>query len=190
MKKNVKIIFSLVFITSVCAALLAFVYEKTLNPIKNAEDDLYLEMITDVLPLDFDNNPYAEKIVLRGDNKREFLELYPAKKGEKIVGVAVKTYSKKGYGGQLNLIVGFFVDGRINKFKLLSNKETPGLGTKVEEDKFMGALNGFNPRYGDLRVTQDGGDIDAVSAATISSRAVLEAIEKAYSVYQTYKGEH
>lgn len=187
MKQLIKMSFVLVAICASCAAVLAFTYEKTLEPIKRANDKLQLEAIRDVIPQEFNNNPFEEKFTIKGSKKRETFELYPAKKNGEIVGVAIKTYSNRGFGGKIEMIAGFYVDGRINKFKLISHKETPGLGTKVMEPKFMHQMEGFNPRYGTLKVRQDGGDVDAVTAATISSRAVLSAIDKAYRAYDNYK---
>lgn len=177
-------IFVLVLVCAVCAGFLAWTHQMTLAPIAKAKDNMQLEAIAEVIDGDFDNNPFEEKIILKGSKKRESFEFYPAKKDGKYIGVALKTYSNRGFGGRIEMIVGFFVDGRINKFKLISHKETPGLGTKVMEDKFMHQLEDFNPRYGVLKVRQDGGDVDAVTAATISSRAVLSGIQKAFNAYE------
>ncbi len=187
MIQYIKFSLSLIVISCVCAAILGFTYQKTLEPIKQSKNKAQLQAISKVLPYEFDNNPFAEKIIIKGQNKREKFELYPATKDGQFVGVAVKSHSKSGFGGNVEIIVGFYMDGRINKFELISHKETPGLGTKITEDKFMSQLQGFNPRYGSLKVRQDGGDVDAVTAATISSRAALNAIEKAYNGYQKYK---
>ncbi len=187
MKNFLKMSLPLIIISCLCAGILGYTFQITKEPIKEAKNKAQLHAIAEVIPEEFDNNPFAEKLLIRGDNKRDILELYPATKEGQFVGVAIKTTSQSGFGGKIELIVGFYMDGRINKFKLISHKETPGLGTKVEDTKFMTQLNGFNPRYGVLKVRQDGGDVDAVTAATISSRAVLEAIDKAYNKYQKYK---
>ena len=83
-------------------------------------------------------------------------------------------------------MVGFTLDGSISGYKLIDHKETPGLGTKVADKAFAGQFKGLNPDKVDFRVKKDGGDIDAVTAATISSRAVIDAIQRAYDAYTTF----
>ena len=83
-------------------------------------------------------------------------------------------------------MVGFMLDGSISGYKLIDHKETPGLGTKVADEAFAGQFKGLNPDKVDFRVKKDGGDIDAVTAATISSRAVIDAIQRAYDAYTTF----
>lgn len=134
------------------------------------------------MPPDYDNNPYQDRITLSGSN----IELYPARQGSKITSVAMKTYSDNAFSGRLELIVGFLLNGTITDYKVISHKETPGLGSKITEEKFARQLRGFNIEKQNLKVRQDNGDIDAVTSATISSRAVLDAIRRAYDSYNKF----
>ena len=107
-----------------------------------------------------------------------------AEKNNKLVGVAVKTYSDKGYGGDISIMVGISPDGSIINTAVMSQKETPGLGTKMKEPKFKDQFKGKNPGSYILKVKKDGGNVDAITAATISSRAYCEAIEKAFNAFK------
>ena len=98
----------------------------------------------------------------------------------------MKTYSDNAFSGRLELIVGFLLNGTITDYKVISHKETPGLGSKITKEKFARQLRGFNIEKQNLKVRQDNGDIDAVTSATISSRAVLDAIRRAYDSYNKF----
>ena len=112
--------------------------------------------------------------------------MYPARQNGVLNSVAIKTYTNTGSGGRIELMAGFNVDGSIKNFKVISGNETPGLGTKVDEPRFKEQFHGFYPGRQVLKVRQDGGDIDAVTAATISSRAVLKALERAYDAFRNF----
>lgn len=177
---------TLVVICFVSAFILGYVHNKTLEPIKQAKDHQELDAIAQVVN-EFDNNPFTEKMVIMTKNKKHKLSMYPARKNGRLNSVAIKTYSNTGFGGKIELIAGFNVDGSIKSFKVISSNETPGLGSKVDEPKFKTQLEGFNPRRQILKVRQDGGDVDAVTAATISSRAVLRAIDRAFDAFSNFK---
>ena len=172
-------ILAMTIVAGLSALILSISCKITQEPIKKAQDAKKLEAIQAVLPPDYDNNPYQERLTISGSN----IELYPARQGTKITSVAMKTYSNNAFSGQLELIVGFLLDGTITDYKIISHKETPGLGSKVTEEKFARQLRGFNITKQKLKVRQDDGDIDAVTSATISSRAVLDAIQRAYDNY-------
>lgn len=102
------------------------------------------------------------------------------------IGAAVET-SASGFGGNLTVLVGFDTEGNIIDYSLLSHAETPGLGSKAA-DWFKkggkGDITGKNPGEKALTVSKDGGDIDAITASTITSRAFLLAVNNAYKVYK------
>ena len=108
----------------------------------------------------------------------------------KAVGYAVESISKNGFGGAIRLMVGFDTKGTIININVLEQKETPGLGTKMaEEDNVLHAsLVGKNAGEVNLTVKKDGGDIDALTAATISSRAYAEAVAIAYEAFEVACG--
>lgn len=180
-------IFVLVTVSGLSAIILGLANKYTIRPIQDAKDNRELKAITEVLPGEFDNNPFLDRFTIKSEEGDDNLELYIARKDNKVSSVAIKTYTNKAFGGRIEMIVGFFLDGSINKFKITEHKETPGLGTKVMDEKFSKQLEEFNPRYHIMKVKQDGGEVDAVTAATISSRAVLDAIQRAYDRFSILK---
>lgn len=176
---------SLTLIALVSSALLGFVYEMTKEPIALSNLNKKLSAIKQVVP-DFTNNPNDEMFLLptgEGDS----LEVYPAKKDNEIIGYAVNTYTNRGFSGNIKLMAGFRPDGSIINISVLEHKETPGLGTKMTDPGFKDQFNDKNPSEFELRVKKDGGPVDAITAATISSRAFCDAVQRAYNTLQ--KGE-
>jgi len=172
-------ILSLTLIALGASAALGFVYEVTKQPIERTKLNKKLEAIKAVVP-SFDNNPDQEMFRLptgEGDS----LEIFPARKGNEIIGYAVRTSTQKGFSGYIGIMVGFSPDGTIINTNVLDQKETPGLGTKMTEPAFKDQFNGKNPAVFKMKVKKDGGEVDAITAATISSRAFCDALERAYN---------
>lgn len=163
------------------AVLLTLVHEVTKQPIKEAQNRLIAESIKEVISTEFDNDPFAEKITVRRGNAR--YTLYPARNKGYVTSIVMQSSSNKGFSGRIDIIVGFLLDGTISGYKLIAHKETPGLGSRIGEEAFQKNVIGHNPALESFRVRQDGGEIDAVTGATISSRALLDAIKKAYQGY-------
>lgn len=153
---------------------------------KKAGEAKELEAVAEVIYGGFDNDPFQEKTYINTANGKERLVLFPARRNGTISGVAIKTSTNKGFGGKMELIVGFFLDGTVSGYKVIHSNETPGLGTKVSEPRFKEQFAGIRPKKHLFKVKQDGGEIDAVTAATISSRAVIDAIQKAYDAYNKF----
>jgi len=175
-------VLSLTVISFCAAACLGFVYELTKEPIALSALNKKLEAIRQVVP-EFNNNPNSEMYRLptgEGDS----LDIYPAKNEGEIVGYAVNTYSKNGFSGNISLMAGFRTDGTIINITILGQKETPGLGTKMAEPDFKNQFNDKNPAEFVLKVRKDGGAVDAITAATISSRAFCDAVQRAYNTLQ------
>jgi Na+-translocating ferredoxin:NAD+ oxidoreductase subunit G len=175
-------VLSLSLISLVAAACLGFVYEFTMEPIEISRLNKKVEAIKQVVP-EFNNNPYNEMFRLptgEGDS----LDVFPAKKDDVLVGYAVTTYTKKGFSGNITLMAGFKPDGTIVNITVLEHKETPGLGTKMAEPKFKDQFMDKNPSEFSLSVKKDGGPVDAITAATISSRAFCDALQRASNTLQ------
>lgn len=177
---------SLFIISLSVGLLLSQVYKITAEPIAAAKALKLENAIKEVVP-EFDNNPAQESFqieVAPGDS----LLVYPAKKGNEIVGFAVNTASKNGFSGDIQLIVGFDTQSQVINYSILAHAETPGLGSKMDEwfkdaNKPQQNIIGRDLSKGDLSVSNDGGEIDAITASTITSRAFLEAVNKAYAAY-------
>lgn len=178
---------SLFIISLTVGLLLSQVHKITAEPIAAAKVLKLENAIKEVVP-DFDNNPVEEsyKVPLAdGDS----LLVYPAKKDEKIVGFAVNSFSRNGFSGDIQLIAGFDTEANIVNYSVLSHAETPGLGSKMGDwfkdvSKPSQNIIGRNLAEGALAVTNDGGQIDAITASTITSRAFLEAVNKAFEAYK------
>ena len=108
---------------------------------------------------------------------------YQARREGRVAAVALEGRSSNGYGGEIVLMVGLDTSGKLVGYQKLVASETPGLGTKITEDSFLGQLRGraFNANW---QVRKDGGEIDAITAATISSRAALECVRDAIEKYE------
>ncbi len=173
---------SLTLIALAASACLGFVYELTKKPIETSVLNKKLKAIKEVVP-EFNNNPDNEMFRLptgEGDS----LDIYPAKNDDILVGYAINTYSNNGFSGEIRLMAGFRPDGTILKITVLEHKETPGLGTKMAEPSFKDQFNDKNPSDFILKVEKDGGPVDAITAATISSRAFCDAVQRAYITLQ------
>jgi len=169
-------------ITMVMVGILAVVNELTRDTIAATNAKTLSDAVSAVVP-GFDNDPIAEKRVETVDGVE--YTVYPATKGGEFLGAAVES-SALGFGGELSIIVGFDAEGKINDYSLLSHKETPGLGAKADvwfKKGAKGDITGKSPKDGELAVSKDGGQIDAITASTITSRAFLKAVNNAYKVY-------
>ncbi len=175
---------------------LGYVYELTKEPIakskaaklKNAigevtptfeSQDFYM-----VRPLGFDGEVKTAK-----DSAKYFLTFYDVKNGDEVIATAVKSYTDKAFSGRLWLMVGFLPDGTIFNSNVLEHKETPGLGDKtdIKVNDWNIQFKQKNPANYSLVVKKDGGDVDAITAATISSRAYCDAMKRAYDTFMEYK---
>lgn len=179
-KKLPSTFFNMVFVLTVIAVIsslaLGFTYSFTKDAIAQVEVKRTLKALGDVLP-EFNNNPNEEQYTLEGDPD---VTVYPAKKDGQPVGTAVKSYSDSGFSERIWIMVGFDAENKINGVSVLAHKETPGLGSKMAEPKFKNQFKGKDPASYQLKVKKDGGDVDAISAATISSRGFCEATQKAF----------
>ena len=120
---------SLTGICLVAGAILAGVNQFTAGPIAVAKATALEEAIKAVAP-EFDNKP-TEDVYMAVSSDGDSLKIYPAKKGGQVVGGAVESNTKKGFSGEIRVIVGFDMDGKILNYSVLQHAETPGLGAKI-----------------------------------------------------------
>lgn len=176
---------SLTIICLVAGAILAGVNMYTTGPIAASKAAALEAAIKAVTP-EFDNKP-SEDAYMAVTADGDSLKIYPATKGGEFVGAAVESNTKKGFSGEIKVIVGFDKEGKLLNYSVLQHAETPGLGAKMQEwfstDKNKQSVLGRCLAGGTLKVTKDGGDVDAITAATITSRAFLDAVNRAYSAF-------
>ena len=162
----INMLVSLLIVCLVSAGLLAGVYELTKADIALAEKNKQENALKGVLP-EFDT--------IKTDSING-APVFKAFKNGVYVGAATIT-SDLGFSDQIVVMVGIDNAKNIVNYEVLSQKETPGLGTKCV-DWFKEQINGKSIST-DFKVTKDGGDVDAITSATITSRAFLDAVKKA-----------
>lgn len=179
---------SLGVITIAAGALLGGMYTITKEPIEKAAGEQLTASIAEVTPA-FTNDPEEDKAEIEVGGKK--MTVYPAINDGKLVGAAVLGVSMAGFSGEVDVLCGFEADGTVKDFRVLSHAETPGLGAKMEtwfrDPTAARSVIGRNPGTVSFHVSKDtGGEVDAITAATISSRAFLEAMRDAYMAYRDY----
>jgi electron transport complex protein RnfG len=182
-------IIALAVITLGSGFILGLVNDWTLEPKAKAKLNQKISAIEQVLP-EFDNNPIDDIVSVKPERYTDSVEIYPAFKNQEFIGAAVTGYSDKGYSGLVKLMVGFKADGSIENIAVLEQKETPGLGTKMTNDSFLMQFRTKNPKTFNLEVSKDGGDVDAITGATISTRAFGASVQMAFDEFMIYKQAH
>ena len=168
----------------VCSALLGGVYALTAEPIAKTNADILKSSIGAVLPQGGELSD-AKAVEVGGQAS----EYYVSTSGSEVQAYAVKS-TVVGFGGPLTLMVGITPDGKVYNTSVLSHSETPGLGAKCTSDEhFYSQFKGLDPSEKILSVKKDGGDIDAITASTITSRAYSLAVKNAVEAFKTIKGE-
>ncbi len=173
---------TLMLVAAAASFTLAMVYNLTEEPIQRAREAARQEAIGNVLH-EFDSLKTVSVMPLSGSDSLQFNLAYNTA-GE-LIGVAVATYTAMGYSGRIRAMVGFNPDGTIIDVVHLEHAETPGLGDKIDKGKsdWSDQFKGFDPGVSTLKVRNDGGDIDGITAATITARAYCDAIDRAYRAF-------
>lgn len=187
-----KMVLSLGIITIAAGALLAGVYTMTTGKIRAAQAEAQVAAIKAVTP-PFDNNPVSDRVEITPPGENLPVVLFPVSRDGVFRGAAVETYSSLGFNGDIRLMVGFDDSGNITGYEVMSQAETPGLGAKMgdwfRDTKGNRSVIGRNPAVDDMRVAKDGGQIDGITAATITSRAFLDAVNRACKTLKIYRNE-
>ena len=206
---------TLVIVTGVAALTLGFIYRLTKEPIEQARLEKQMKAIRSVTG-NYRNNPVEESYEVFREKGKKFkhrkrhrerrhqedkvetkrldeiemvLSFFPVEleNGDQVT--AINVYSDNGYSGRIELIVGITQNGSINNIEVISHKETPGLGSKIKDKEFIDQFIGKTAEDLDMRVKKDGGGVDGISGATISSRAFCEAVKQALEAYKDVKNE-
>ena len=173
----------LTLISVIAAAALAYVNEITAGPIEENKARTLAEGINSVLGVS--DAQVQETKTVQDANGNDVI-IYATDKG-----VAVQAIDPNGFGGKLSVLVGFADEGSIKGYTVLEHAETPGLGAKAGlwfQKGEKGDIIGKNPgdaKYNNkgLTVSKDDGDVDAITASTITSRAFLRAVNVAFHAY-------
>lgn len=178
---------TLLLISAIAALSLGAVFNLTKEPIALARKAKQEAAIKSVLPA-FDELKITKIKSALEDDSLQFNQGFV---DGQLVGTAINTFTNKGFSGNIKLMVGLLPDGTINNISVLEHKETPGLGDKMQKSKspWSEQFNGKKSETFKLDVTKDGGQIDAITAATISSRAYVDAVKRAIATYKQNREE-
>jgi electron transport complex protein RnfG len=183
-------VMSLAIISFGASAILGGVYVLTKKPIEDAAELKKTNAIKEVLPQN-NNMKIGEAVEITLDSYSEKFIVYPAFENDKLIAAAVETFDNNGYGGQIKSMVGFDAEGNIVNYAILAMSETPGLGEKVtswfKTKRNNQDIRGKKPSEESFKVSKDGGEIDAITASTITSRAFLSSVKTAYNVFIEYQ---
>ena len=193
--KNIIVLF---VVALVSVAILAVLNQITLDPIAKAEADakaaVYKAVYSD-----------AAEVAEPEELQKRVDEYVPNEKGIKInaaleakdksgnqIGYVIDATSPNGYGGDVQIAIGITNEGEVTAFKVISASETPGLGAKAFDDEFASQFSGLKAdglSFSKTGANRDNNEIDAISGATITTTAVTEAVNEAFTFYSTLKGE-
>lgn len=167
-------------LASICFAAglaLSAVFEVTKEPIAY---QLKLEVIRSlkaVLPT-MEIDPDRDFVELQRPDVGEDVKVFQANENELVNGVAFQVRAPDGYSGNISIMMGVHADGSLGGIEILNHAETPGLGSLIIEDSWKDQFKGRSLDNTNFKVKKDGGDIDQITGATISPRAVSGAVEK------------
>lgn len=208
---GLRVVMTLTLVTGIAAMLLAVVDGLTREKIAEAQLAAKVAALSELLP-PFDGNPFQTGVELRHAaptagagggvaasfevndadtnpalcGKKAFC-VYEARKGDTIVGYGIETWTKRGYSGLIKLLVVVDPKGAIADIRTLEARETPGLGTKADEEPFRSQFRGEALGTFGFAVTKDDGDVEAITSATITSRAYATAIRDGLQALAAFK---
>ena len=182
--KGMKDVLILILIAVISGVALSGVYLGTRGRIAEAKLKELESSLGKVMP--FMKETYREvEFNYEGTN----YTLYEVSEKGKLLGAALKMVSPEGYAGDVTFLLGVDAEGAVTGFHILDSKETPGLGTKAADKAWWGQFLDKTLENFDFKVTKDGGDVDAITAATITSRAISDYVGKGLAVFRRFKAE-
>lgn len=187
MRDIVRLIVVLTVVCIIAAVALARVYEFTKEPIAEQRRLARLKAVEAVLP-EHENQPDQNTINVDLENGQRRM-VYLGLSGDNISGLAFEIKNSEGYGGEIVAMLGLNPNGAIQGVEILRNGETPGLGAKIANPEFRSQFKGKSLANTNFMLKKDGGDIDQVTGATISPRAIVKAIKDGLEFYKEYKNE-
>jgi electron transport complex protein RnfG len=177
-------------LTAVCfvaALALAQVHNITRQPIIHQKRLKVMRAVSAVLP-PFDNEPDKEVLYLFAESDTQGhkgpITFYLGREGGHLKGLAFKVSSKEGFGGNIEMMMGVTPDGEITGLEILSMAETPGLGARINSPEYKAVFK--HKALTDVKwaIKKDGGDIDQITGASISSRAVVVALKRGLELFK------
>jgi Na+-translocating ferredoxin:NAD+ oxidoreductase subunit G len=186
--------FNLLFFAVIGTAILAFTFSQTHELIVKSEETEKLKLIMQIVPRSlFDNDIMGDTLTIAASQDLGTdhpTTVYRARLQGKPSAVVLEAIAPDGYSGKIGLIIAIREDGALSGVRVVSHKETPGLGDYIEftKNRWISLFDGAShARYkeDDWKVRKDGGQFDYMAGATISPRAVIKAVHKALHYYET-----
>jgi len=184
---------NLLVFTIIGTTLLAFTFDQTRAPIAKSEEEEKLKLISQLLPSDlFDNNVARDVLTLKADpllGTSDDSTAFRARLKGQPSAVVLEAIAPDGYSGKISMLVAIKASGEIAGVRVVSHRETPGLGDYIDLGKSNWIKNfdgASNTRYKDpdWKVKKDGGQFDYMAGATITPRAVVKAVHKALQYFE------
>lgn len=176
-------------------AVVAFTYDRTAERIAHNEKAALLRSINELIPAErYDNDIFTDVIAERDEEllgSPDPVPVYRARKGGWPVAAVFAAVAPDGYNGSIKLLVGVNVDGTLAGVRVVSHRETPGLGDgiEVERSNWIRAFDGRSlqdPEEKHWKVRRDGGAFDQFTGATITPRAVVKAVYRVLLYYRLH----
>ncbi len=184
MKETLSLILALTLVSGLAGGLLALTDRVTREPIAQSRRAEMLDAIRRVLP-PYDNDPSVSTCAVT--DAGQAWTFYVARQDGRFAGAAFEAASDQGYSGRIRILVGVRADDTLNGLEILEQAETPGLGARIGEPDFLRQFAGRPVADTRWAVKKDGGDVDAITGATISPRAVVDALKRGLEVYRRHK---
>jgi electron transport complex protein RnfG len=188
----------LALFAAVGTTAVSFVHDNALPRIAAAQKSQLLGALHQFVPPEtHDNDIFSDTIEVRDQallGTSEALTVYRARKSNSPVALVLTAVAPDGYSGDINLLIGIHYDGSIAGVRVISHKETPGLGDRIEIDRSPW-IDGFagkslqSPAEEQWHVKKDGGQFDQFTGATITPRAVVKAVANTLRYYQLHRDE-
>jgi electron transport complex protein RnfG len=177
-------------------ALVSYTFDSTRERIAANERATLLRKLHRLIPSGrYDNILIDDAIAVRNENllgSSNPVMVYRARKDGKPVALVIAAIAPDGYSGSIKLLVGINTDGTLSGVRAIAHRETPGLGDGIEEER-SDWIHGFtgasleNPPLDRWKVRKDGGDFDQLTGATITPRAVVQAVRNALLYYRQHQ---
>lgn len=181
--------FRLGVFAALCGTVLAVIFGLTRHRIESAAMQAQIAALHALVPASLYDNSLLESTLTLSDAEGHPVVAYRATRNGRLVRVIFEATSARGYSGPIDLLVAFDADGTLRHTRVVRHRETPGLGDVIESDKSRWIQQFFDAPPAQLwKLTTDGGSFDAVTGATVSSRAVVDALEKAHWIFHEHRG--
>lgn len=182
MMESLKLGGILLLITTICSGLLGFVNSQTAPVIKAGKELTQQEAVKNLLP-------EAENVIeIKDIAEEKITTVFVTYREDAYTGSVVKVYPE-GYGGSIELLVGVEASGEVSGIQILSHQETPGLGANMLEEDFKGQFQGKMAPLSVSKTTPGEQEIEAITGATITSKAVTDGVNLAAEYTKVHQEE-